>query len=142
MEASQPSFLLFGPTSGHAPVTLSFELGLTPAPAIDTLLGDADALMRGRADISYERLGELDADVIFILTSTDDSGAINRSGIEVMTAQPLWQSLPAIRDGRVVEFTSDIFGESARTATAFLDVVERGLTEPRQPGYRRTVVRA
>ncbi|WP_300017612.1 ABC transporter substrate-binding protein [Pseudonocardia sp.] len=127
VEPYASGFLLFGPTSGHAPVTLTDELGLTPAPAVDTLLGEADGLVRGRAEISYERLGVLDADVVFVLLGAGESGDTDRSGVQVLEAQPLWRSLPAVENGHVVELTSDIFGESALGATAFLDVVERAL---------------
>lgn len=134
VEPYASSFLVFGAESGHAPVTLTSELGLTPAPAVDTLLSEAGGLVRGRAEISYERLRDLDADVVFVLVGADESGATDRSGVEVLESQPLWGSLPAVRNGRVAEFTSDVFGESGLGATAFLDVVEQALLGPASSG--------
>jgi iron complex transport system substrate-binding protein len=119
---------LSGSEGGHIPDTLSEELGFTLADSVSGLLADAGQLQQGGANVSFERLGELDdADVIFVPVLTGPNGVPDRSGLESLTAQPLWSRLPAVRAGEVHEFTVDIIYESGPMAMAFLDVVEDSL---------------
>ncbi|WP_346764640.1 ABC transporter substrate-binding protein [Rhodococcus sp. HNM0569] len=67
------------------------SLGLVLAPYATTLPVDAD----GRGMVSYENLGDLDADVVFVVTRTDDMGDY--------TKFEAWNGLPAVQRGSVVQ---------------------------------------
>ncbi|GAB4425798.1 MAG: hypothetical protein OHK0015_06120 [Chloroflexi bacterium OHK40] len=127
VEPLSDSVFLYGATSGHMPITLSEKLGLKLADSVSRLLAEAGIQEQGGTRLSLERLGEIDADVLFVLISAGATGTPDRSGFEVMTAQALWATLPAVQSGHVYEITGDIFYESGPMAMAFLDVVERAL---------------
>ena len=117
---------LSGPTSGHVPRTLD-ELGLQLVDSIRELVAEADELNQGGVAVSFELLGELDADVLFVPVWAGADGTPERAGLDALTAQALWATLPAVRAGQVYEFTGDIWYESGPMALAFLDVVEQAL---------------
>ena len=120
-------FWLYGLDGGHTATTLNEELGLALADSVRELVAEADELNQGGVSVSYELLGELDADVFFMPVYAGADGSPDRSGIETVTAQALWATLPAVQAGQVYEFTGDIWYESGPMALAFLDVVERAL---------------
>ncbi len=118
---------VYGSAAGHIPITLSEKLGLKVADSVNALLAETGIQAQGGTTISFERLGDIDADILFVPISAGADGKPNRSEFEALTAQPLWSTLPAVRAGHVYEFTGDIFYESGPMAMAFLDVVERAL---------------
>ena len=120
-------FWLYGLDGGHTATTLTAELGLALADSVHELVAEANELNQGGASVSYELLGELDADVFFMPVYAGADGSPDRSGIETVTSQVLWATLPAVQAGQVYEFTGDIWYESGPMALAFLDVVERAL---------------
>jgi ABC-type Fe3+-hydroxamate transport system substrate-binding protein len=109
------------------PKTLSEDLGLVLADSVSRLLADAAQLAQGGAEVSLERLGEIDADILFIPVYAGSDGTPDRSGIEALAERSLWSTLPAVQAGEVYEFTGDITYESGPMAMAFLDVVEESL---------------
>ncbi len=127
VEPYEDQVYIYGPEGGHTAKTLSEEVGLTLAESASNLLADAGRLTQGGAEISLERVGDIDADVLFVPVSANPDGTPNRSGIESLSERPLWSRLPAVRAGQVHEFTGDIWYESGPMAMAFLDVVERRL---------------
>jgi iron complex transport system substrate-binding protein len=128
--AEPEQLYLYGPRAGHTAATLTDEVGLRLAPGVERLLAEAGPLTQGGGPVSFERLGELDADIVFVPVSAGPDGRPDRSGVDALIAQPLWASVPAVAAGRVHEFTGDIWYESGPMATAFLDVVERALLGP------------
>lgn len=50
--------------------------------------------------LSYEQVGNVDADVVFVLVGEDDADAAR---FDELTASPLWQRLPAPTAGTVIE---------------------------------------
>ena len=124
---SGDQFWTYGATSGHTARTLSEELGIELADSVNRLLAAASQRSQGGGAVSYELMGELDADVLFILVSAGADGTPDRAGVEALTTQALWATLPAVQAGQVHEFTGDIWYESGVTALAFLDIVERTL---------------
>ncbi len=127
VEPYEDQVYIYGPEGGHTAKTLSEELGLTLAESVSDLLADADQLNQGGAEISLERVGDIDADIIFVPVHANPDGTPNRSGIDTLSERPLWSTLPALQAGQVYEFTGDIWYESGPMAMAFLDVVERSL---------------
>ncbi|EOM75624.1 ABC Fe(3+) transporter [Rhodococcus rhodnii LMG 5362] len=67
------------------------SLGMELAPYATTLPVDQD----GRGLVSYENLGDLDADVVFVVTRTDDMGDY--------TKFEGWNTIPAVERGAVVQ---------------------------------------
>lgn len=117
---------VYNSEGGHIPNTLSEELGLTLADSAGRLVEEAGQIAQGGAEISLERLGEIDADLLFVPVFVGPDGTPDRS-IERLSERPMWTRLPAVRTGEVHEFTGDIYYESGPMAMAFLDVVERAL---------------
>ncbi len=99
---------------------LAPQLGLAPFPKAKTAGEAVDQL-------SLERLTDLDADVLLVQHFDDD-----RSGYEKLTKQPLWQRLPAVRSGSVVQLTQDesqaSYFDSVLTVPLNLAMLERHLT--------------
>lgn len=128
VEPAPDGVYVYGTAGGHIPITLSEKLGLSMADSVNALLAEAGIEAQGGTTISYERLGDIDADILFVPISVGADGTPSRTRFEALTAQPLWSTLPAVRAGQVYEFTGDIFYESGPMALAFVDVVERALT--------------
>ncbi|MEM8529526.1 MAG: ABC transporter substrate-binding protein [Chloroflexota bacterium] len=124
---SGDQFWMYGATGGHTARTLSEELGIELADSVNRLLAAASQRSQGGGAVSYELMGELDANVLFILVSAGADGTPDRSGVEALTTQALWATLPAVQAGHVHEFTGDIWYESGVTALVFLDIVEQAL---------------
>ena len=120
-------FWTYGATGGHTARTLTEELGIELADSVNRLLAEARQRSQGGGAVSYELLGAIDADIIFIPISAGADGTPDRAGVEAVTAQALWATLPAVQAGQVYEFTSDISYESGPMALAFLGLVERAL---------------
>lgn len=90
---------VIGDTGGQLSVLASDErgigqfltsLGLVLSPYATTLPVDAD----GRGILSYESVGDLNADVLFVVSPTGDLG--------YLTKFEGWNALPAVQDGAVV----------------------------------------
>lgn len=118
---------VYGSEAGHIPRTLSEDLGLVLADSVSRLVDEAGQLAQGGTGVSFEQVGAIDADILFVPVSASSDGTPDRSGIEALSEKPLWSTLPAVQAGQVHEFTGDIFYESGPMAMAFLDVVEESL---------------
>ncbi|MFF0817412.1 ABC transporter substrate-binding protein [Rhodococcus sp. NPDC003318] len=90
---------VIGDTGGQLSVLASDErgigqfltsLGLVLSPYATTLPVDAD----GRGVLSYENIGEMNADVEFVVSPTGD--------LSYLTKFPTWNALPAVQNGAVV----------------------------------------
>ncbi|KJF23720.1 ABC transporter substrate-binding protein [Rhodococcus sp. ACPA4] len=90
---------IIGDTGGQLSVLASDErgigqfltsLGLVLSPYATTLPVDAD----GRGILSYENVGDMNADVLFVVSPTGDLG--------YLTKFEGWNALPAVQDGAVV----------------------------------------
>lgn len=118
---------VYGSEGGHCARTLTQKLGFVLVDSVNALLDEVGAMQQGGAEMSYERLADLNADVLFIPVSAGADGTTDRSSVEQVSAEALWETLPAVQAGHVYEFTGDIWYESGPMAMAFLDVVERSL---------------
>lgn len=72
------------------------ELGFTLAPITATSSDDPIA-------ISFERLPEIDADIVFWQVRQDDDGARDVAGLQAATDSPLWSQVPAVAAGQLFE---------------------------------------
>lgn len=97
------------------------ELGLTLHPLAAGKTGEGETL-------SFERLDELDADILFWQVRQNDDGTPNRAALKLVTGSPLWNRLPAVAAGRVVQVANRPWYFPGITAAGVvLDDVERGL---------------
>jgi iron complex transport system substrate-binding protein len=98
------------------------DLGLTPSEVVPETYNE-------RPNLSLERLDLLeDTDILFVRIEPSRSGpGRDRKFIGPVQESPLWQRLPAVRKGQVVEYDAELFYASPLTAEAFLGVVERSL---------------
>jgi hypothetical protein len=53
----------------------------------------------------------------------------DRQALDEVQASPLWQRLPAVQKGQVIEYDAELYYASPLTAKTFLGVVERSLLE-------------
>lgn len=99
--------------------TVLADVGLPRPPAQDV---DEFA-----AEISAEQLEQAGADVIF----TTFYGALDDTTKPALTANPLWQNLPAVTEGRVHDVADDhwMLGIGIQAAGKVLDDLERILVE-------------
>jgi len=117
----QPGLVLVTDRQMHPALILAEDLGLTPAPVMPEAFDD-------RPNLSLERLDLLDADLLFVRVEAAEEGAArDRAALDGVQASPLWQRLPAVEAGNVVEYDAELFYASPLTANAFLDVVEAAL---------------
>ncbi len=91
-----PAAWIDGP---YAPPRLAQELGFTLSPNADDL-GGAE-VRGGRAFISLEQLGLLDGETLVLLQSPAVDG--EAAALEQIRNGPIWQTLPAVQNDRVVE---------------------------------------
>ncbi len=97
------------------------DLGLALHPLVAGATGEG-------ASLSFERLTELDADVLFWQVRQADDGSPDRAALAQATGSPLWPRLPAVQAGRVVEVVNRPWYFPGPTAAqVVLDDVERGL---------------
>lgn len=89
-----PAVWVDGPTD--VPQTL-LDLGFTLTPARDQV----SEVATGRSYLSLEQLGLLDGDVLITLQSDSVQG--ESASLAAIEANPLWQDLPAVAAGEVVE---------------------------------------
>jgi iron complex transport system substrate-binding protein len=117
----QPGLVLVTDRNMHPALILADDLGLTPAPVMPERFED-------RPNLSLERLDLLDADLLFVrVEAAEEGGGRDRATLDGVQASPLWQRLPAVAAGNVVEYDAELFYASPLTAAAFLDVVEAAL---------------
>ncbi|WP_151733076.1 ABC transporter substrate-binding protein [Paenibacillus tengchongensis] len=90
------------------PQMLYEENGFTPPPAVQKVIDEG----MGFQQISLEVLEEFAGDRIFILTPVDQEAQVST---ETMKQSPIWQSLPAVKNGKV--YTMDIMKSSSDAAT-------------------------
>jgi iron complex transport system substrate-binding protein len=99
------------------------DLGLTPHPLVSPTTGD-------RVVLSLEELSRLaDADVIFLAVypAADSLDRDTSEFVDPITSSPLWQRLPAVAAGRVVEYPGEVYYASPLTSLAMVDVLRDGL---------------
>lgn len=71
------------------------ELGLTMAPIVADATGD-------RIAVSFERLPEIDADIVFWqVRQKDEDGQRDTAGFQVAQDSPLWPQIRAVQSGNV-----------------------------------------
>lgn len=117
----QPGLVLVTDRNMHPALILAEDLGLTPAAVMPETF-------EGRPNLSLERLDLLDADLLFIrIEAAEEGEGRDRAALDGVQASPLWQRLPAVQAGSVVEYDAELFYASPLTAAAFLDVVEAAL---------------
>lgn len=118
----EPGTILVTDTHQQPARILMNDLGLTPSDAMPETF-------EGRPNLSLERLDLLaDADLLFVRVEPAQEGeGRDRSVLDPIQDSQLWQRLPAVRKGRVVEYDAELFYASPLTAETFLDVVERSL---------------
>jgi ABC-type Fe3+-hydroxamate transport system substrate-binding protein len=81
--------------------------------------------------LSFERLAELDADVLFWQVRQKDDGTPNRAAMRLATRSPLWSRLPAVQAGQVTEVVNrPWYFPGLTSAGVVLDDVERALLAP------------
>jgi iron complex transport system substrate-binding protein len=99
------------------------EIGFTLAPLANA--GDDDTY-----SLSFERLPELDADMLFWqVRQRDDDGGRDLDGLAVAQNNPLWNSVPAVAAGRVREVDNrPWYFPTILGAGVILDDVEAALT--------------
>lgn len=111
-------------TACHGVPCLVFkDLGLDISEAMDPedgiSINDADGL-------SMEELGRLsDADIAFTWANAD--GSVPLTEDEALSSDNLWQSLPFVEDGNIVEYDREMLYGSPSAQDAFLTVVEEAL---------------
>lgn len=96
---SNKEIRLYGGPLGYVGNVMYTDLGLKP-PAIVSKLAWGSGV--GQANISQEVLPQLDADHLFF--TYDDGG--KELAAEILKS-PLWQALPAVKNGRVHEVSLD-----------------------------------
>jgi len=74
--------------------------------------------------VSYEQVAAADADVVFLYRLSGEDAARQQAQL---AANPLWQRLRAVRDGRVIEVDDHWYGSGPTAADLVLDDVERAL---------------
>jgi iron complex transport system substrate-binding protein len=106
----------------HPVKLLANDLGLRPAAVMPENSAD-------RPNLSLERLDLLDdVNLLFLRVEPLESGeGRDRSIHDPIKASPLWQRLPAVQNGGLIEYDAELFYASPLTALAFLDTVERAL---------------
>lgn len=101
---------------------VAVDLGLTPHPLVAPVYGT-------RTVLSLEEVGRLaDVDVLFVAVP-GSSGSLDRdrSAIDPVVGSPLWQRLPAVTAGRVVEYPGELYYASPLTAPALATALADGL---------------
>ena len=112
-------------TACHGVPCLVFkDLGLDISEAMDPddglSINDADGL-------SMEELGRLsDADIAFTWANAD--GSLPLTEDEALSSDSLWQSLPFVEGGNIVEYDREMLYGSPSAQDAFLTVVEEALS--------------
>ncbi|MCG8352664.1 MAG: ABC transporter substrate-binding protein [Chloroflexales bacterium] len=113
------SLVIHGREAAHQHQILFTDLGLRPAPFLtpDPQFG-----------VSFETLPEVDADVL-LLPLSPQPGSIerDRTPLNDIQTNPLWQQLPAVAQDQVYAFPIELGYPTPLTATAFLDFVEQTL---------------
>lgn len=84
-----------------------------------------DVLESSPLRVSYEQVGEADADTVVLYQLEGDDAENAR---ELLAANPLWQRLPAVQAGQVVEVGDHWYGSGPLAAGLLLDDLERILT--------------
>lgn len=93
---------------GYAGPVVYQDLGLTPSKLVKELILDKNGKV---VPISLEMIPQLDADHIFITT---DTGAEDKT--KELLANPLWQSLPAVKKGHVYQVNFETWMKSGPIA--------------------------
>lgn len=102
------------------------ELGLTLHPL-------TDRTPEKRVTLSLENLDQLDADVLVIPAyPQEDSLARDRTELDKIERQPVWQQLPAVRSDAIVLFDGELVYTSPLTASTLLEQLGDQL---RRPGF-------
>jgi iron complex transport system substrate-binding protein len=110
------------PADAFASSLLS-DLGLELAPIVADTSGDMVGL-------SFERLDDLDANIVFWQVRQGDGGAPDEEGLALATESALWETLPAVQEDSVyfVENRPWYF-PTILSATQVVDDVEAALVE-------------
>ncbi|GAB4426612.1 MAG: hypothetical protein OHK0015_07670 [Chloroflexi bacterium OHK40] len=120
--AYEPGTVWVSDVQMHPVKVLADDLGLRPAAIMPATSAD-------RPNLSLERLDLLDeVNLLFLRVEPLESGAgRDRSIHDPLKASPLWQRLPAVQNGGLIEYDAELFYSSPLTAMALLDVVEQAL---------------
>lgn len=84
------------------------------------------AWAEGGDDFSLERVGEIDADVIYLYGSENDPAEL-QAEMDEITSSPVWQSVAAVQAGNSHAMESYWFGFGPTEAMLVLDDLERTL---------------
>ena len=100
------------------------ELGLTLHPL-------TDRTPEKRVTLALENLGQLDADVLVIPAyPKEDSLARDRTELDKIEKQPVWQQLRAVRSDAIVLFDGELVYTSPLTASTLLEQLGDQLRRP------------
>ena len=88
------TFYVYKPADARVAFTL--DLGLVSAPSVERLEGDATAADSFYYEISHERVGELESDVLVAYADTQDQA-------DQLLAAPAGQQMAQVREGRVAQ---------------------------------------
>ncbi|MBG0829778.1 ABC transporter substrate-binding protein [Planomonospora sp. ID67723] len=97
------------------------ELGLPLHPMVT-------AATEENAQVSFERLTDINADILFWQVRQDDKGQPDHKALEKVTKSPLWARLPAVQAGQVHQVANrPWYFAGLLSAQRVLDDVEKAL---------------
>lgn len=94
-----------------ARVAFTLDLGLVSAPSVEAAEGDATAADSFYYELSHERIGELDSDILVAYADTQDQA-------DQFLAAPAAQQLAQVREGRVAQVVGTEFIAAVSPPTA------------------------
>lgn len=105
-------------TNQQVETILAQDLGLTLHPLSKPPGED-------RTELSAENLSQLDADVLFVAVyPKEDSLERDRTNLDALQRQPLWERLPAVQAGQVFEFSGEcVYTSPANTRVVLGEIV-------------------
>lgn len=120
--AYEPGVVWVSDLTMHPVKILVNDVGLTPSVIMPATIAE-------RPNLSMEQLMMLgDTDMLFLRVEPLPEGEGRDQSIHgPLKESPLWQRLPAVQNGMLIEFDAELFYASPLTASAFLDTVEAAL---------------
>ncbi|MDK8183325.1 ABC transporter substrate-binding protein [Paenibacillus sp. UMB4589-SE434] len=94
--------------------TLYHPLGFKPAPKVQEIIDAGQAYPEVSAELLHEYVG----DRLFVLTNVDKNG---QAELETFMKSPIWTSIPAVKNGKMVKVDYKWNYDDATTANLLLD---------------------